>query len=46
MCIRDRQYYIGYPSPGHKDGRWHTIRVQARDPALLVRARRGYIATP
>jgi hypothetical protein len=41
-----QQYYIGYPSPGHKDGRWHTIRVEVRDPSLRVRARRGYIATP
>lgn len=41
-----QQYYIGYPSPGHKDGRWHTIRVEVRDPSLRVRARRGYVATP
>src|SRR5215203_4924803 len=41
-----QQYYIGYPSPGYKDGRWHTIRVEVRDPALTVRARKGYIATP
>lgn len=41
-----KQYYIGYPSPGHKDGRWHTIRVEVKDPSLRVRARRGYIATP
>ena len=41
-----QQYYIGYPSPGHRDGRWHTIRVEVRDPALTVRARKGYIATP
>ncbi|MEZ5287046.1 MAG: VWA domain-containing protein [Vicinamibacterales bacterium] len=41
-----KQYYIGYPSPGHEDGRWHTIRVEVRDPSLRVRARRGYIATP
>jgi Ca-activated chloride channel homolog len=41
-----KQYYIGYPSPGHRDGRWHTIRVEVRDPSLKVRARRGYIATP
>ncbi len=41
-----KQYYIGYPSPGHKDGRWHGIRVEVRDPSLRVRARRGYIATP
>jgi Ca-activated chloride channel family protein len=41
-----QQYYLGYPSPGYKDGRWHTIRVEVRDPALTVRARKGYIATP
>jgi len=41
-----KQYYIGYPSPGHRDGRWHSIRVEVRDPSLRVRARRGYIATP
>jgi VWFA-related protein len=41
-----KQYYIGYPSPGHRDGRWHSIRVEVRDPNLKIRARRGYIATP
>ena len=41
-----KQYYIGYPSPGHRDGRWHNIRVEARDRTLKVRARRGYVATP
>jgi Ca-activated chloride channel family protein len=41
-----QQYYIGYPSPGYKDGRWHTIRVEVRDPSLKVRARKGYVATP
>lgn len=41
-----RQYYIGYPSPGHHDGQWHTIRVEPRDTSLRVRARRGYVATP
>jgi Ca-activated chloride channel family protein len=41
-----QQYYLGYPSPGFKDGRWHTIRVEVRDPSLRVRARRGYVATP
>jgi VWFA-related protein len=41
-----QQYYIGYPSPGHRDGRWHTIRVELRDPNLRVRARKGYVATP
>jgi Ca-activated chloride channel family protein len=41
-----QQYYVGYPSPGHKDGRWHNIRVEVRDRSLRVRARRGYVATP
>ena len=41
-----KQYYIGYPSPGHRDGRWHNIRVEVRDRDLKVRARRGYVATP
>ena len=41
-----RQYYIGYASTTKKDGRWHAIRVEARDKSLRVRARRGYIATP
>jgi VWFA-related protein len=41
-----KQYYIGYPSPGHRDGRWHNIRVEVRDRSLRVRSRRGYVATP
>lgn len=41
-----KQYYIGYPSPGHRDGKWHSIRVELRDPSMRVRARRGYLATP
>jgi Ca-activated chloride channel family protein len=41
-----QQYYLGYPSSGHRDGRWHTIRVEVRDPSLKVRARKGYVATP
>lgn len=41
-----KQYYIGYPSPGHRDGKWHTIRVEPRNASLRVRARRGYVATP
>ena len=39
-----RQYYMGYAAPGEKDGRWHTIRVEVRQPAYHVRARRGYVA--
>ncbi|MGQ0733571.1 MAG: VWA domain-containing protein [Acidobacteriota bacterium] len=41
-----KQYYLGYPSLGHRDGRWHSIRVEVRDASLRVRARRGYVATP
>jgi VWFA-related protein len=40
-----KQYYLGYPAPGYKDGRWHTIRVDVNRPGYLVRARRGYTAT-
>ena len=39
-----KQYYIGYPSRGFHDGRWHAIRVEVNDPALRVRARRGYVS--
>jgi Ca-activated chloride channel family protein len=40
-----KQYYIGYPAPGHRDGRWHTIRVELSRPGYTVRARRGYMAS-
>lgn len=40
-----KQYYLGYASPGKKDGRWHTIKVDVRDRRLTVRARRGYVAS-
>jgi Ca-activated chloride channel family protein len=39
-----KQYYIGYPSAGKKDGRWHTIRVEVGNTTYRVRARRGYVA--
>jgi Ca-activated chloride channel homolog len=39
-----QQYYLGYPSAGRRDGRWHNIRVEVRDQSLRVRARRGYLA--
>ena len=38
------QYYIGYASTAKKDGRWHSIRVKARNPTFEVRARDGYVA--
>jgi VWFA-related protein len=40
-----KQYYLGYPANGKKDGRWHTIRVEVRDRTYRVRARRGYVAS-
>ena len=39
-----KQYYLGYPSAGKNDGRWHSIRVDVRNKSYRVRARRGYIA--
>jgi VWFA-related protein len=41
-----KQYYLGYPSLGKKDGRWHSIRVEVRNnKGYRVRARRGYVAS-
>jgi VWFA-related protein len=41
-----KQYYLGYASTGVKDGRWHVIRVEVRNPNYHVRARRGFVASP
>jgi VWFA-related protein len=40
-----QQYYLGYPSPGKNDGRWHSIRVEVPKGTYRVRARRGYVAS-
>ena len=40
-----KQYYLGYPSSGKNDGRWHSIRVELRNRNYRVRARRGYVAS-
>jgi Ca-activated chloride channel family protein len=40
-----KQYYLGYPAAGKKDGRWHSIRVEVRNRNYRVRARRGYVAS-
>ena len=40
-----KQYHLGYPSTGKRDGRWHTIRVELHNPTYRVRARRGYVAS-
>ena len=39
-----KQYYLGYAATGVKDGRWHTIHVEVRNPNYVVRARRGFVA--
>ena len=36
-----KQYYLGYPSPGKKDGRWHSIRVELRNRAYRVARAQG-----
>ena len=42
-----KQYFLGYPAASDKkDGRWHAIRVEVNQPGYIVRARRGYVATP
>ena len=41
-----KQYYMGYAAAGKKDGRWHAIRVELRNGHYLVRARKGFVATP
>jgi Ca-activated chloride channel family protein len=40
-----KQYYLGYPASGKRDGRWHSIRVELKNGAYRVRARRGYVAS-
>ncbi len=40
-----KQYYLGYPASGKKDGRWHAIRVEVHRGNYRVRARRGYVAS-
>jgi Ca-activated chloride channel family protein len=42
-----KQYFLGYPAGSNKkDGRWHMIRVEVDNPNYIVRARRGYVASP
>lgn len=40
-----KQYYLGYPASGKRDGRWHAIRVEVKNRSYHVRARRGYVAS-
>jgi Ca-activated chloride channel family protein len=41
----NKQYLLGYVSSRAQDGRYHSIRVHAVNPAYRVRARNGYVAT-
>lgn len=41
----NHQYTLAYAPTHGADGAYHTIRVRAADPDLIVRARRGYYAT-
>ena len=36
-----KQYFLAYPSRGHRDGRWHTIRVETRDRSFACGRGRG-----
>ena len=40
-----RQYFLAYPAAAKKDGQWHTIHVEVRNPRYRVRARKGYVAS-
>jgi VWFA-related protein len=40
-----KQYYLGYPATGVKDGQWHSIRVVVTRAHYRVRARRGFVAS-
>jgi Ca-activated chloride channel family protein len=40
------QYVLGYNSPHHADGKFHSIRVRVTGLDYRVRARNGYVATP
>jgi VWFA-related protein len=40
-----KQYYLGYPSSGKHDGKWHAIRVEVKNGSFHVRARKGYVAS-
>jgi VWFA-related protein len=40
-----KQYYLSYASAGRRDGRWHDIRVEVKGRDVVVRARRGYVAS-
>ncbi len=42
----NHQYSLAYAIPAALDESWRSIRVRTRDERYVVRARRGYFATP
>jgi len=42
----NHQYTLGFVSPHGHDGKYHLLRVRMQDTTHVVRARRGYFATP
>jgi Ca-activated chloride channel family protein len=40
----NRQYVIGYATPGLREGKWRRIKVDVPQRRVIVRARSGYIA--
>ena len=42
----NHQYTLAYRPPHPGDGQYHSIRVRAPNGEYVVRARRGYVATP
>lgn len=39
----NNQYLIGYVSPHPNDGKYHSVRVRAKNPDYRVRSRKGYV---
>jgi len=42
----NHQYTLGFAAPHGADGKYHLLRVRARDGSLFARARRGFYAVP
>ena len=40
-----KQYYLAYTSPGRRDGRWHSIRVEVKNRDVSRSLAKGYVAS-